>query len=81
MADEQHAFLKPPGADAELFPVGEAVKSRRLMASGAIRLALLYRWRTWNYNSIARCLLPTRIRSGEVNLWRRRFRGVNSQSD
>ncbi len=46
MADGQHAFFEVAGVgvDADLFPIGEEVKSRRFHGIGhAIRLALLHR--------------------------------------
>ena len=46
MADEQHAFFEAAGVgvDADLFPIGEEVKSRRFQGIGrAIRLALAHR--------------------------------------
>jgi diacylglycerol kinase (ATP) len=46
MADEQHAFFEAAGVgvDADLFPIGEEVKSGRFYGVGrAIRLALLHR--------------------------------------
>jgi diacylglycerol kinase (ATP) len=46
MADEQHAFFEAAGVgvDADLFPIGEQVKSRRFDGIWrAIQLALLYR--------------------------------------
>ncbi len=46
MADDRHAFFEAAGVgvDADLFPIGEEVKSRRFHAIGrAIRLALLHR--------------------------------------
>lgn len=46
MADEQHAFFEAAGVgvDADLFPIGEEVKSRRFDSIGrAVRLALLHR--------------------------------------
>ena len=46
MADDHHAFFEAAGVgvDADLFPIGEEVKSRRYHGVGrAIRLALLYR--------------------------------------
>ena len=46
MADEQHAFFEVAGVgvDADLFPIGEEVKSGRFHGIGrAIRLALLHR--------------------------------------
>jgi diacylglycerol kinase (ATP) len=46
MADNHHAFFEAAGVgvDADLFPIGEEVKSRRFDGVGrAIRLALVYR--------------------------------------
>jgi diacylglycerol kinase (ATP) len=46
IADEQHAFFEAAGVgvDADLFPIGEEVKSKRFEGIGrAIRLALLHR--------------------------------------
>ena len=46
MANEQHTFFEAAGVgvDADLFPIGEEVKSRRFLALGrAIRLALMHR--------------------------------------
>jgi diacylglycerol kinase (ATP) len=46
MANEQHAFFEAAGVgvDADLFPIGEEVKSRRFLGLGrAIRMALMHR--------------------------------------
>jgi diacylglycerol kinase (ATP) len=85
MADEQHAFFEAAGVgvDADLFPIGEEVKSRRFEGVGrAIRLALLYRQSSVKllfdrplfaaYQSSFRGSEPLKRR-------RRRFRGAKNQ--
>ena len=82
MADDHHAFFEAAGVgvDADLFPIGEEVKSRRYDRIGrAIRLALLYRQASVElrfdrplfsaYQSSFRGIEPLRRR-------RRRFRGT-----
>ena len=85
MADEQHAFFEAAGVgvDADLFPIGEEVKSRRFDGIWrAIRLALLYRQAPVElqfdrplfvaYQSSFRGSEPLKRR-------RRRFRGAKSR--
>jgi diacylglycerol kinase (ATP) len=82
MADDHHAFFEAAGVgvDADLFPIGEEVKSRRYDRIGrAIRLALLYRQASVElrfdrslfsaYQNSFRGIEPLRRR-------RRRFRGT-----
>jgi diacylglycerol kinase (ATP) len=82
MADDHHAFFEAAGVgvDADLFPIGEEVKSRRYDRIGrAIRLALLYRQSSVElrfdrslfsaYQNSFRGIEPLRRR-------RRRFRGT-----
>jgi diacylglycerol kinase (ATP) len=82
IADDHHAFFEAAGVgvDADLFPIGEEVKSRRYDRIGrAIRLALLYRQASVElrfdrslfsaYQNSFRGIEPLRRR-------RRRFRGT-----
>lgn len=82
IADDRHAFFEAAGVgvDADLFPIGEEVKSRRYDRIGrAIRLALLYRQASVElrfdrslfsaYQNSFRGIEPLRRR-------RRRFRGT-----
>jgi diacylglycerol kinase (ATP) len=85
MADEQHAFFEAAGVgvDAELFPIGEAVKSRRFDGIWrAIRLALLYRQARveLQFDRPLFAAYQNSFRGSEpLKRRRRRFRGVNSR--
>jgi diacylglycerol kinase (ATP) len=84
MADEQHAFFEAAGVgvDADLFPIGEEVKSRRFESIGrAIRLALLYRQASvvLQFDRSVSAAYQSSFRGGEpVKRRRRRFRGAKS---
>ena len=84
MADEQHAFFEAAGVgvDADLFPIGEEVKSRRFDSIGrAIRLALLYRQASvvLQFDRPVSAAYQSSFRGSEpMKRRRRRFRGAKS---
>jgi diacylglycerol kinase (ATP) len=81
MADEQHAFFEAAGVgvDADLFPIGEEMKSRRFQGLGrAIRLALLHRQSSvelWFDRSVSEAYQSSFRGSEPLKRRRRRFRG------
>jgi diacylglycerol kinase (ATP) len=84
VADEQHAFFEAAGVgvDADLFPIGEEVKSRRFDGIGrAIRLALLHRQASveLQFDRSVFAAYQNSFLGGEpLKRRRRRFRGVKS---
>jgi diacylglycerol kinase (ATP) len=85
MADEQHAFFEAAGVgvDADLFPIGEEVKSRRFEGVGrAIRLALLHRQSSvqLRFDRPLFAAYQSSFRGSEpLKRRRRRFRGAKNQ--
>lgn len=85
MADEQHAFFEAAGVgvDADLFPIGEEVKSRRFDGIWrAIRLALLYRQAPveLQFNRPLFAAYQSSFRGSEpLKRRRRRFRGAKTR--
>jgi diacylglycerol kinase (ATP) len=85
MADEQHAFFEAAGVgvDAELFPIGEEVKSRRFEGVGrAIQLALLHRQSSveLQFDRPLFAAYQSSFRGSEpLKRRRRRFRGAKNQ--
>ena len=71
MADEQHPFFEAAGVgvDADLFPIGEEVKSRRFDSVGRGHPAWRFfiGKRQWNWSSTAPSVPRIRIRFWEVN--------------
>ena len=84
IADEQHAFFEAAGVgvDADLFPIGEEVKSRRFQDIGrAIRLALGYRQSPVKLQfdrSVNAAYQNSFVGSEPLKRRRRRFRDPNS---
>jgi diacylglycerol kinase (ATP) len=84
MADEQHAFFEAAGVgvDADLFPIGEEVKSGRFHGVGrAIRMALLHRQAPveLRFDRSVSAAYQSSFRGVEVlRRRRRRFRGQKS---
>jgi len=80
MADEQHAFFEAAGVgvDADLFPIGEEMKSRRFQGFGrAIRLALLHRQSSvelWFDRSVSEAYQSSFRGNEPLKRRRRRFR-------
>ncbi len=85
MADKLHAFFEAAGVgvDADLFPIGEEVKSRRFQGIGhAIRLALLHRQASviLRFDRSVSAAYQNSFRGNEpLRRRRRRFRGSNSR--
>jgi diacylglycerol kinase (ATP) len=85
MADEQHAFFEAAGVgvDADLFPIGEEVKSRRFDGVGrAIRLALLHRQSSVELlfdRPLFAAYQSSFLGSAPLKRRRRRFRGAKNQ--
>jgi len=81
MADQQHAFFEAAGVgvDADLFPIGEEMKSRRFQGFGrAIRLALLHRQSSvelWFDRSVSEAFQSSFRGNEPLKRRRRRFRG------
>ena len=84
MANEQHAFFEVAGVgvDADLFPIGEEVKSRRFLGLGrAIRMALMHRQASVQLQfdrSVFADYLSSFRGSEPLRKRRRRFRGRKS---
>jgi diacylglycerol kinase (ATP) len=84
MADEQHPFFEAAGVgvDADLFPIGEEVKSRRFDSVGrAIRLALLHRQASVELQfdrPVSAAYQNSFLGSEPLKRRRRRFRGKKS---
>jgi diacylglycerol kinase (ATP) len=82
MADDRHAFFEAAGVgvDADLFPIGEEVKSRRFHGIGrAIRLALLHRQASveLGFDRSVSAAYQSSFRGSEpLKRRRRRFRGA-----
>ena len=82
MADDRHAFFEVAGVgvDADLFPIGEEVKSRRFDGIGrAIRLALLHRQASveLGFDRSVSAAYQSSFRGTEpLKRRRRRFRGA-----
>jgi diacylglycerol kinase (ATP) len=85
MADDRHAFFEAAGVgvDADLFPIGEEVKSRRFHGIGrAIRLALLHRQASveLGFDRSVSAAYQSSFRGTEpLKRRRRRFRGAKKE--